>query len=380
MKYYVIAGERSGDLHASHLMKAIKKGDAEAEFRFWGGDAMAAVGGTMVKHYRETAFMGFWEVITHLRTIFGFIRECKEDILTYRPDVVILVDYAAFNLRIAKFIKKEGLPIQTYYYISPKVWAWNTKRAYKIKEVIDRMFVIFPFEVDFYRKFGYEVDFVGNPLLDAMAEFRPNLEFRQKNQLPGDKALIALLPGSRKQELVSNLNNMLVVLDKFPEYHFVIAGVGNLPKALYEPFLNRKGLSVVYDQTYDLLAEAEAAVVTSGTATLETALFEVPQVVVYRTGEFNAMVVRMVIKVKYIALANLILAKEVVRELLQGDFNPKNLEKELKAIIKGGSKRVRILEDYQVLKSKMGEPGASEKAGRMMLAYLKEHKGEALKE
>lgn len=378
MRYYIVAGERSGDLHASNLMKSLLNEDEQAEFRFWGGDAMQAVGGTMVKHYRETAFMGIWEVITNLRKIFGFIKECKEDILHYQPDAVILVDYAAFNMRIAKFIKKQGFSFPVYYYISPKVWAWNTQRAYKIKANVDKMFVIFPFEVDFYQGFDYRVDYVGNPLLDAIQAFSPNKQFREENDLPLEKPLIALLPGSRKQEVTKILDKMLIIRKEFPAYHFVIAGVSNLPKEFYEPFARLESVSIIYDQTYDLLSQAEAALVTSGTATLETALFGVPQVVVYKTSALTFWVGKLLIKVPYISLVNLVADKEAVRELIQKDFNPVSLQNELQAILRGGEKRSQILADYAELKSKMGDPGASEKAGKLMWRYLKGKESELM--
>ena len=373
MKYYIVAGERSGDLHGSNLIKAIRQDDAQAEIRFWGGDAMQAAGGTMVKHYKETAFMGIWEVLKNLRTILGFIRECKEDIAAYQPDAVILVDYAAFNMKIAKFIKKKKLKTPVYYYISPKVWAWNTKRAYKIKAYVDRMFVIFPFEVDFYKGFDYEVDYVGNPLMDAIESFESNPSFRSSNHLPSDKPLIALLPGSRKQEVSKILEKMLSIRTRFPKYEFVIAGVSNLAQELYTPFEEMESVSVIYDQTYDLLKEAEGAVVTSGTATLETALFGVPQVVVYKTSALTFWAAMLLIKVDYISLVNLVADKEAVKELIQGNFNPEMLERELKAVLKGGEKRAQVATEYEILQEKIGEVGASEKAGRLMVKYLKSH-------
>ena len=376
MKYYIVAGERSGDLHASNLMKAIYKDDENAEIRFWGGDAMQEVGGTMVKHYRETAFMGIWEVLSNLRKILGFIKECKKDILDYQPDAIILVDYAAFNMRVARYIKKKQASIPIYYYISPKVWAWNTKRAYKIKANVDRMFVIFPFEVDFYKGFDYEVDYVGNPLLDAIKSFRPNPNFRIDNQIPEDKPLIALLPGSRKQEVSKILDKMLSIRKKFSNFQFVIAGVSNLPKELYEPYEQMENVFVIYDQTYDLLTVAEAGIVTSGTATLETALFELPQVVVYKTSAITFWAAMLLIKVDYISLVNLVADKEAVKELIQGNFNPEMLHKELAAVLPGGDKRDQVAADYKELKAKMGDVGASEKAGKLMVKYLQESKGE----
>lgn len=368
MKYYLIVGEKSGDLHASNLMKAIKAKDAQAEFRFWGGDLMLAVGGQMVKHYSEMAFMGVWEVLVNLRTIQKFLKECKQDIGNYKPDVVILVDYAGFNVRIAKFIKQKKLAISVFYYISPKVWAWNVKRAFKIKANVDKMFCIFPFEVDFYKKFDYKVDYVGNPLLDALQQFEVNPNFKSEKHI--SKPIIALLPGSRKQEVKSMLDLMLSVQSDFPAYEFVIAGVSNLPKNFYEAYESQPNVRIVYEQTYDLLTVAEAALVTSGTATLETALFEVPQVVCYRTSFLTYSIVKRIIKVPYLSLVNLIMGREVVKELIQKELTTETLKTELKKIIVGGAERPRILEDYQALHLRMGEAGASQKAGRLMVDYL----------
>jgi lipid-A-disaccharide synthase len=370
MKYYVIAGERSGDLHASNLMKAILEEDKEAEFRFWGGDEMQNVGGFMVKHYREMAFMGIWEVVQNLRTIFRFIKECKADLKQWQPDVVVLVDYAGFNLRMAKFVKQEKLPCKTFFYISPKVWAWNTKRALKIKANIDRMFVIFPFEVSFYQQFDYQVDYVGNPLMDAISQFKINPNFK-KEQALGTKPIIALLPGSRKQEVKKLLPQMLKITTQFPDYQFVVAGVSNLHLELYEDLKKYPQVKFIIDQTYDLLSVAESAVVTSGTATLETALFNVPQVVVYKTNPITFFLGSMVVVLNHFSLVNLIAEKEVVTELLQNQVNENFLANELKKVNKRGEKRWQILVDYAVLKTKIGGPGASARAGKLMVKYLK---------
>jgi lipid-A-disaccharide synthase len=367
MKYYIIAGERSGDLHASNLIKSIKQEDAEAQIRAWGGDMMQQAGATLVKHYKDLAFMGFWEVAKNLPTIMGFMKECQRDIVAYQPDVVVLVDYAGFNMRIAKFAKKQG--IRVFYYISPKVWAWNQSRAYKIKANVDRLFVIFPFEVEFFKGYEYEVDYVGNPLLDAIAAFQPNPLFKQENNLP-DKPIIALLPGSRKQEVEKMLEVMLGVVSKFNQYHFVIAAIRNLPESFYEPFSRVPHVSVVYEQTYDLLAHAEAALVTSGTATLETALFEVPQVVCYKTGAITYTIAKSLIQIGFISLVNLIANKEVVKELIQENFNVPALAYELKKILPGSEYRIEQLAEYGKIKQKMGQPGASEKAAKLMVSYL----------
>ncbi|TAF66684.1 MAG: lipid-A-disaccharide synthase [Cytophagales bacterium] len=369
MKYYLIAGERSGDMHAANLMKEIQKKDPKAQFRFWGGDAMSQIAGEPVVHYQKMAFMGITEVIKNLRTIFRLIAQCKKDLLQYQPDVVILIDYAGFNLRIAKFAKKNN--IKTFFYISPKIWAWNTKRAYKIKKIIDKMFVIFPFEVDFYQQFNYKVDYVGNPLLDAIAQFQPNPQFREKYQL-NPQPIIALLPGSRKQELHHMLPKMLEVSQQFPDYQCIVAGVRNLPETLYQNLQLYPQVRIIYDDTYNLLANAEAAIVTSGTATLETALFQIPQVVVYQTNPLSFSIGIRLVKIKHFSLANLVAQKEIVKELIQNNFTVKNTTQALKNILKGNSEREKMLQDYQELLSKIGEVGASERTATLMLKYLNE--------
>lgn len=366
MKYYLIAGERSGDLHGANLIKGIRAEDPDARIRGWGGDMMAAEGMELVKHYKDTAFMGFLEVARNIFTIRNLLKLCRQDLLSSRPDAVVLIDYPGFNLRIAAFAKKHGIPV--LYYISPKVWAWNEKRAFTIRRLVDRMFVIFPFEVDFYRKFGYEVEYVGNPLMDAVAAFRPEEDFRTRNGL-SEKPVIAILPGSRKQELEGMLKTMVSVHGYFPEYQFVIAGVGNLDRSLYEPYEKLPGVKVIFDSTYDILHLAEAALVTSGTATLETALLNVPEVVVYRTSTVSYRIARMLIKVRYISLVNLIADKEIVRELIQDDFNTLSLVNELKKIVKGGAERKRMLSDYEALRAKVGPAGASVKAGSRMVEW-----------
>lgn len=368
MKYYLIVGERSGDMHASNLMHALQQIDKEAEFRFFGGEQMQAVGGTLVKHYQEMAVMGFWEVIKNLSKIASLLKFCKKDILAYQPDVVILVDFAGFNMRIAKFSKKNH--IKNFYYISPKVWAWNTKRAWKIKKNVDKMFVIFPFEKEFYKQFGYEVDFVGNPLLDAIGSFERNPNFFEQNDLSNEKPIIALLPGSRRAEVKNMLALMLKIKNYFPDFQWIVAGVDNLPKNLYQN-CESAGVKVLYNQTYDLLAVAHSAVVTSGTATLETALFSVPQVVCYKTSNFSYQIAKRLIKVPFISLVNLVMNKKVVTELIQNDLNEQNLRNDLLKVVEG-AERERILEDYRVLQEKMGTAGASEVAAKKMFAYLTE--------
>jgi len=372
MKYYLIAGERSGDLHGSNLIKAIRRHDPQAECRAWGGEMMQAAGAELVTHYADMAFMGFWEVAKNIITIQGFLKKCKADLLAYQPDVVILIDYAGFNMRIARFAKENG--IRTFYYISPKVWAWNQKRALKLKQYVDRLFVIFPFEKDFFKKFDYEVDYVGNPLFDAIADFTPNPHFFTDNNLDVSKPIIALLPGSRRQEVMQMLQLMTATQVDFLGYQYVIAGVSNLPKELYEPFL-QENCTLITDAAYDLLSVATAALVASGTATLETALFEVPQVVCYKTGSISFAIVKRLIRVPYISLVNLIAQKEAVKELIQGELDPRTLTYELQVILPYGSKREQQLEDYRQVKALLGEKGASEKAGELMVKYLSNQMG-----
>ncbi|WP_026902646.1 lipid-A-disaccharide synthase [Pedobacter glucosidilyticus] len=366
MRYYIVAGEASGDLHGANLMKALKNLDAKAEFRFFGGDLMQAQGGTLVKHYAEMAFMGFLEVLMNLRTVLKNISFCKQDVLAYQPDVLILVDFPGFNLKIAEFVKKNN--IKVCYYISPKVWAWNQKRVLKIKKVVDKMFCILPFEVDFYKEWGMEVDYVGNPLLDAIAAFTPQDDFLKAYNL-GDKKIIALLPGSRKQELQYLLPDMLAVADKLPEYQFVIAGAPSFNQEHYDNFLNGRHIPVVFGATYDLLHHAHAALVTSGTATLETALFKVPEVVLYKGGKISITIARMLVKIRYISLVNLIMDKEVVKELIQEDCNAPQILKELKPLLEGENRTLQ-LQQYQLLADKMGLPGASEKTAKLVHKYL----------
>lgn len=365
MKYYIIAGEASGDLHGSNLMKALKQKDSTAEFRFWGGDLMAQQGGTLVKHYRDLAFMGFLEVARNLRTILNNIKFCKEDIRNNRPDVLILVDYPGFNLRIAKFAKELG--IKVVYYISPQLWAWKEGRVEIIKKYVDEMMVILPFEEDFYKKHGVHSHFVGHPLLDAISTLQ-NIDvedFKKENNL-NEKEIIALLPGSRKQEVEKMLEMMLSVRPYFKEYQFVIAGAPSLPKEFYQSYVD-ENVHFVSNKTYDLLRCSKAALVTSGTATLETALLNVPEVVCYRGSKISyAIAKRLVKNIKYISLVNLIMDREVVKELIQNDLNTKNLVEELKKILET-YKRAQLLRDYDLLREKLGGKGASENAADVIL-------------
>jgi lipid-A-disaccharide synthase len=370
MYYYIIAGERSGDLHASNLMKEIKLRDPNATFRFWGGEYMQAVGGEMVTHYKEMSYMGFLEVLLNLDKVLSKIKLCKKDIVEHKPDVLILVDYSGFNLKIAEFVKKQGLKVPVFYYISPKVWAWNTGRANKIKVLIDRMFVILPFEKEFYKKFNYAVDYVGNPSIDAYRQFKPNPNFRKENNL-GEKPIIAVLPGSRKEEVNHMLHFMISILPAFRDYQFVVAGVSNLNSDYYEAFKRDGIVAIVYEQTYDILNNAKAALVTSGTATLETALFEVPQVVCYATSTLTYMAAQVLVKVKYISLVNLIADEWIVRELLQGEFSPSNLMEELLRLTGDEKYREQIMAGYKRLKVILGDTNASANTAELMLKYLK---------
>ena len=370
MKYYIIAGEASGDLHGSNLMKALYKEDPNAEIRFWGGDLMQNVGGTLVKHYRELAFMGFVEVLFHLKTILNNIKICKKDIVAFNPDVLVFIDYPGFNLRIAKWAKELGF--KTHYYISPQIWAWKESRISDIKQDVDKMFVILPFEKDFYEgKHHFPVEFVGHPLIDAIHNQVPIDEtiFRKENQL-NEKPIIAILPGSRKQEITKMLSVMLSVVEDFPEYQFVIAGAPSQEFDFYEKFITNKNIQFVANKTYDLLRISNAALVTSGTATLETALFKVPEVVCYKGSWASYQIAKRIITLKYISLVNLIMDEEVVTELIQEECNPKRIREELKKILEPNYRKA-LLEKYDVLEEKLGGIGASEKTAKLIVADLK---------
>jgi lipid-A-disaccharide synthase len=371
MKYYIIAGERSGDLHGSNLIKGIRKHDPEAQIRAWGGEMMQSAGAEIVKHYRDLAFMGFFEVVKNLPTILGFLTFCKKDIKNFQPDVIILIDYAGFNMRVAKFAKLNGF--KTFYYISPKVWAWNQSRALNIKKFVDKLFVIFPFEKDFFKQYDYEVEYVGNPLFDAIADFTPAENFKKEARL-GQKPIIALLPGSRKQEVEMMLSLMMSQVYEFPDYQFVIGAVSNLPKELYARWQSIFPVKIVIDDAYNLLSVADAALVTSGTATLETALFNVPQVVCYKGGWAAYQVYKRVIRVPFVSLVNLIAGREVVKELLQYDLTKENLTAELTKITLNQTTRQEQLNGYAEIKNKLGEKGASERAGSLMVQGVKNEK------
>ena len=367
MKYYLIAGERSGDFHAANLMQELRGQDAGAQFRFWGGDQMQAVGGELVRHYQDLAIMGFVEAATSVLKFRGYLKQCQEDLLAFKPDVLILVDYAGFNMRMAKVAKDHG--IKVFYYISPKIWAWNQGRVEKVKARVDKMFVILPFEEEFYQKFGYKVDYTGNPTADAVAEFQPSPDFFDRNRLDPNKPIIAVLPGSRKQEIEEMLHEMIAILPGFQEYQFVVAGVSNLDPNYYRNF-HRNGIRFVFDQTFDLLTHAKAALVTSGTATLETALFGVPQIVCYRTSALSYAIGKMVIKVPYISLVNLVVGRAVVKELIQGDFNARNLLDELKTLLTDADYMARIKAGYAELRGKLGRQQAARKTAELMVKYL----------
>lgn len=369
MRYYIIAGEASGDLHGSNLMKALKVEDAAAEFRMWGGDLMETVGGTLVKHYRDLAFMGFVEVAKNIRTILNNFKICKNDVIKYQPDVLILIDYPGFNLRIAKWAKEKG--IKVFYYISPQIWAWNSRRVHGIKRTIDKMFVILPFEKEFYKKYNYEVEFVGHPLLDVVEQRPISSNFRKENNLT-EKPIIALLPGSRKQEITRMLKGMLSIIKDFPNYQFVIAGAPSITFDFYKNTIqdiDNQKVSIIQNKTYDLLQNSKAALVTSGTATLETALFNVPQIVCYNGSPISYQIAKRLINVKYISLVNLIIDHEIVTELIQKDFNPINLKLELEKLL-DPQKVQPVLDGYLLLKEKLGNSGASQKAASKMYASL----------
>ncbi|HXB10912.1 MAG TPA: lipid-A-disaccharide synthase [Bacteroidia bacterium] len=379
MKYYIIAGEASGDLHSSNLVKHLKKTDPQAEFRAWGGDLMQEQGVTLVKHYRDLAFMGFAEVIQHLPTILRNIDFCKKDILSYKPDVLILVDYPGFNLRIAKFAKQAGFKV--IYYISPQVWAWKSSRVHTIKEVVDKMLVIFPFETEFYAKYDYKVDFVGHPLLDVISEpsQADKARFIKENNLP-DKPIIALLPGSRKQEIGNMLPIMEQVAEQFPDYQFVIGKAPSSRQEWYADFLGKKNISIIDNKTYELLHNSTAALVTSGTATLETALWGVPEIVCYRskgiTGNISYLLAKQLIgkKLKFIAIVNLIMEREVVKEFIQHTLTSDNLTEELKRILENAEYRNTMLQNLKQVREKLGGPGASAKAASIIVDFLKQGK------
>ena len=370
MKYYIIAGEASGDLHGSNLMKALYKEDPSAEIRFWGGDLMQNVGGTLVKHYRELSFMGFIEVVFNLKTILNNIKICKKDIQEFQPDVLIFIDYPGFNMRIAKWAKELGM--KTHYYISPQIWAWKENRITDIKRDVDKMYVILPFEKDFYeKKHHYPVEFVGHPLIDAIQNrtIVDEIAFRKEHNLD-EKPIIALLPGSRKQEITKMLSVMLSVVNDFPEYQFVIAGAPSQEYSFYAPFLKSKNSHFISNKTYDLLSVSSAALVTSGTATLETALFKVPEVVCYKGSWASYQIAKRIVTLKYISLVNLIMDKEVVTELIQDNCTSKNIKIELQKLLEPNYRK-QVLENYNELEKQLGGSGASEKTAKLIVRNIR---------
>lgn len=369
MKYYIIAGEASGDLHGSNLIKEIFKQDKNAHIRCWGGDLMQKAGAELVSHYKDRAYMGFSEIILNISKILGFIKSCKSDIAAYHPDALIFIDNSGFNLRIAKWAKPAGY--KTFYYISPQVWASRAGRVEMIKETIDHMYVVLPFVKPFYEKYNYDVTYVGHPLIDAIAnrvKINSN-DFRTENQLD-ERPIIAILPGSRKQEITKMLSVMLSVVTEFPDYQFVIAGAPSQEFSFYKSFISNDNVKFISNKTYDLLQNATAALVTSGTATLETALFKVPEVVCYKGSWLSYQIAKRIITLKYISLVNLIMDEEVVTELIQDDFNSKRLSQELHKII-NPEYRSNLLKKYEVLEEKLGGIGASEKTAKLIVAELK---------
>jgi lipid-A-disaccharide synthase len=372
MRYFIIAGEQSGDLHGSNLIRGLKSADEQAEICCWGGDQMEAAGASLLMHYRKLAFMGFIAVLKNIRTIGKNMALCRQQITDFKPDVIIFIDYPGFNLRIAEFARKAGF--RTFYYISPKLWAWNEKRVEKIKKYVDRMFIIFPFEVEFYRKHGITVTYNGNPLVDEIekkkAAFPAAAEIRRSAGVEG-LPVIALLAGSRKHEIEFVLPQMVKMVRHFPGYRFVLAGVKNISDDFYRKYLGDAPVTLVRDQTYEILSISEAALVTSGTATLETALVGIPQVVCYRAAFLEMLIAWAVIKVKFISLVNLIMDSEIVRELIQYKLNERNLHKELRSILHEGEKREELLAAYSRLKEILGPAGASARIASDMVNDLR---------
>jgi len=370
MRYYIIAGEASGDLHASKLIKQISNLDSSAVFRGWGGDSMEAEGMTLVKHYRDLAFMGFVEVLANLSTIFKNLSLCKSDILNFKPDVVILVDYPGFNMRIAKFLHKQK--ITNFYYISPQIWAWRESRVKDIKKYIDRVFVILPFEKAFYKRFDVDVDFVGHPLLDDILHLP---EPKNKNWLsevnPENKPVISLLPGSRKQEIKLMLPLMIEMSESYPDYQFIIGAAPSITKEFYKSIIKNKEISLIFGETRQLLKHSKASLISSGTASLEAALIGTPNIICYKGSVISYWIARMVIKVKFIGLANLIMDKSIVKELIQADFSKEKLSKELDLLLNNSKYRSEMLGNFSLLREKLGGSGASKKAAEIMCETLK---------
>lgn len=366
MRYYLIAGEASGDLHGSNLISKLLEMDPSAELRFWGGDRMESASGKKpVKHYKDLAFMGFVEVFMNIKTIKRNLDFCKSDILSFKPDVVVFIDYPGFNLRIAKFAKLNSF--KTAYYISPTIWAWKESRVEKIRKYVDRMIVILPFEKDFYKKHGLDVEFVGNPLLDAIDDFE-----EQKSATKPNRPIIALLPGSRTQEIKRMLPLMAAIRKNFPDHDFEIAAVNSHEEAFYKKLIGKEEIKIKYNSTSDILKRAEAGLITSGTATLEAALYNTPQVVCYIASPVSYFIAKQLVKVKFISLVNLIMNREVVRELIQSDMNTSNLIDELRNLLPGGSKRLNIFDEYSKLKKLLGGKGASARVADIIYKLAKQ--------
>ncbi len=359
MRYYIVTGEPSGDMHAANLVNELKKVDSDIFVRAWGGERLISEGVSLAKNIKQTAFMGLWSVLRNLRTIQSNLTFCKQDILAFKADALILVDYPAFNLKIAEFAKKNG--IKVFYYISPKVWAWNKNRVLKIKKFVDHLLVIFPFEVEFFKKYGVEVTYVGNPLLDEIEKKDHTLSFKSS------QSIIALLPGSRKQEIEAILPEMLTVVEDYPDHQFVIGATNTFSKEYYQSFIKQKNVEFVFNETYALLANAKAALVTSGTATLEAALFKVPQVVCYKTNWFTYMIAKRVVKIEHLSLVNILLNKTAVKELIQAGLNKENLKLELNILL---SEREKILTDYNKLSDLLNKKGASKNAAEFILSSI----------
>jgi lipid-A-disaccharide synthase len=369
MRYYVIAGERSGDLHGSNLVKALQQQDPQSSFRGFGGNFMKDAGVEVVVDYNQLAFMGFLAVIANLLTITKLLKFCKQDILAFKPDVIILIDYAGFNMRIARFAKERNLKV--FYYISPKVWAWNTGRAWKLKAHVDHLFSILPFEKEFFKKFNWEIDYVGNPVLDAIKTFQPDPHFLKKNDLLTEKKIVALLPGSRTMELKRMIPVMAEVVRMNPDYQFVVAAVKTLQEDLYKPLREIASVKFVYESTYDLLTNSQAAIVTSGTATLETGLFRVPQAVIYKAGLLEYWLLKQLVKIPFISLSNLIANRLIIKEFIQDEMTAANLEAELKQLVEDTPTRRQMLTDYDEVYRILDTGSASENAARLMVNYLK---------
>ena len=375
MRYYLIAGEASGDLHGANLIRGIKKADPDAEFRFWGGDRMAEQAGekSLARHYKTASFFGIMGVLTHLGEIARQMRECKADVAAFNPDVLILIDYPGFNFRMAKFAHKRG--IRTFYYISPKVWAWKESRVKLIRKYVDQLFIIFPFEIEYFRKKGIDAIFEGNPLVDAleeeMASMPPRELFLETNELDDSRPLVALLAGSRASEIKYNLSFMVDLSRLFPDYQFVVAGVAWLKREQYDKYLAGSDVKIIFGQTYPLLRYSEAAVVTSGTATLETALIGTPELVCYRVDGLSMVIAKLFLRVKFVSLVNIIMKREVVRELLQWDMTMENASAELRSLLPGGSRREGMMADFEELRGMVGGPGASDRFAARMVELLK---------